>query len=423
MEDQAASPSDDSAETTTIRCPSCDTLNGSITERCIGCGALLQSADEAKTVSQSSGSVLKKPDKGVEQLDPIKAPTPAKAGSIDVPGLLLKLATVLVVGLAIWTAFDLRRLDEPPLVAEVVTEAPVVLVTEDVSTLLPTLTPTPSRTPTPQPSATPSPTLTPTPLPTPTLQPPYDHTINAGEALFNIALRYGVSMESIIAINPGLAPERIVSGTTIQVPRPTATPPLVPVLIEVGDESLIADPTDCVQHEIQEAETLFGVAGLYGVPIDALLIMNRLSAEVIISPGDTVCIPTVIYNAVALEDADVELGGERVIVQPRLLYPPNNATISSEQAAITLQWVAERDLEPSEFYMVEITNLDDINTRPQRAFTQQTSFQIPEQWLAENVSTFRWRVRYVTVTAERQDGDFVYAFGGPSSEASFTVSP
>ncbi len=422
MDENTPRSGEQSAETKRVRCPHCDTLNNSSAKRCIGCGKQLSGDDDTPTKPKSKSKPQTK--KAVDQLEPIKDPK-TQAAALDVPGLLLKIATLLIVGVAIWTAVIIRRQNAATQAAEAIvfkTATPNLAdVTNAPGSGFSSLVAT--RTPTIQPVATETATATPTLVPTPTLQPPRGHTIASGEALFNIALRYGVSMQSIIDINPGLAPERIVSGTTIQVPMPTATPPLEPILIDTGEERLLADPTDCIEHVIQEAETLFGIAGLYGVPIDALLLMNRLSAEVVVSPGDTVCIPTIVYNAVSLDDAEVVPVGERNILRPRLLYPAENATISADKSHISVQWLAERNLEQNEFYMVEITNLSDPDSRPRRAFTQQTSFQFQPEWDETPTSaTFRWRVSYVWITGERQDGDFVYAYGGPSSEASFIVA-
>ena len=89
---------------------------------------------------------------------------------------------------------------------------------------------------------------------------------------------------------------------------------------------------------------------------------------------------------------------------------------------ITLQWIADRDLAANEWYMVEVTNLSDVSMRPFRGFVQQTSFQIPDEMISAE-STYRWRVSYVLVSGERSDGEFIYAFGGPSSESRFSVTP
>ncbi len=437
MENAPNESNTDSAEThpspqAEIRCVHCDTVIQPDTTLCQGCG---------RSVEQSMGTTQGEPRKTSKreiELGIVNQPEAAvtewkpsartRSNRLDIPGLLIKAATLLVVAAAIWTAFSLRN--QPPSAAEAPVTATATFVgaiAEAVATEtpFPTVTASPSSTPTVAPSATPEPTSTSTPIPTPTLEPPYEHLITEGEALYNIGLRYAVSVDSIIAINAGLSPERIVSGTTIQVPRPTATPPLEPVLVTIGEEMVMANPDDCQMHEIQEADTFFGIARLYNVPLDALLVMNRLSAETLLSPGDTVCIPTIIYNATSLEAGSGDYGGAVDATRPILLLPVDSAELPAAATPITLQWLAQRELEANEWYMIELTSLTDSSARPQRAFTKNTSFQLSAEWqpATSSVSTYRWRVSYVQATGERADGAFVYRFGGPSNEATFSVLP
>jgi LysM repeat protein len=92
-------------------------------------------------------------------------------------------------------------------------------------------TPTPAR-----PTATAAPptsTATSTPLPSATAAPPTatpsatTHTVQAGETLFRIALRYGVTVEALKAAN-GLVSDAIFAGQVLVIPPatgPTAPPP------------------------------------------------------------------------------------------------------------------------------------------------------------------------------------------------------
>ena len=381
------------------RCLHCDTLNRVSAETCIGCG-----------------SSFKTPKIVISQRPTMKPP-------VSVPGLLLRLAAVLIIAACVWVAVDLSRAESAePVAAAVPTNTATPTATRPSAqatfTPLPTATTRPTRTPTPEPTATS------TPLPTPTPEEPYQHLVTEGQALYNIALFYAVSVDSILAVNPGLSPERLVSGTTILVPKPTATPPLVPIEVAFGDEVIVADPAECVLHEVQEADTYSGIARQYKVPLDALLLMNRLSAETLLSPGDTVCIPTIIYSA-ALPGDDIAFDpGEREIIQPQILFPPLDATLPAGNNAVTLQWLAERPLAADEWYMIEVTELTDPSARPYRAFTRQTSFQIPTDWQNDSEATdWRWRVSFAWATEQRIDGELVYAYGGPVSEAHFTLEP
>ncbi len=299
--------------------------------------------------------------------------------------------------------------------------------------LYPTATPTivrPTRTPTPFPTETPvsdmagiveetSPTATPTMAPTATPQEPRFHQISSGETLISIALFYGVGVDSLIETN-AIDPSTLQPGQSIQIPWPTPTPPLEPVEVEINGSVFVADPTDCEQYEVQSGDSLFGISIRYGIDLLALLAANRLNEQVVINPGDTVCIPSVYEQFIFTdEEESAEFNATPTPAGPRLLYPQPDAQISND--TLVLQWLAQKDLAADEMYMVEVTNLSDFTSHPHRAYTRQTSFQVLDEWKPSPGADdqYRWRVRIVRITGERDDGDYIFAPGGPVSEDSF----
>ncbi len=418
----------ESVEEEQQRCPNCDTLNAASAELCIGCHQPLVEHKPRREHSprEKALGIVGGSRRPVVEPEPVVAPAPIEPKPpTNIADLLLRAVTVILVGIAIFVGIDLRRNapQEPTPIADV---SAVVNSADLISTA--TATPAPviaTATATPElPTATPEPTATATPVPTPTLEPPFEHSIQEGEALINLALRYNVSLDSILVNNPGLVPESIGVGQTVLVPRPTATPPLVPVELEVNGQTLLADPTACVMHEIASADTYIKIAQQYSVPLAALLDMNRLSTDNILQPGDQVCIPTITYTVssegIGSAEGDSQFGVFATSDRPTLLYPPQYADILS--LPITLQWLAERTLDANEWYMLEVTNMSNPTARPQRVFTQQSSYQIPDSWYADSVDAqFRWRVSYVQVLSEQENGAFVYGYGGPSGESFFTV--
>jgi LysM repeat protein len=287
--------------------------------------------------------------------------------------------------------------------------------------LPPTLTHTPTLTPIPSETSPPTetPTVTPIPQPTDTPRPPRSHTVASGDTLFGLSLFYGVSVESIAEAN-GLVNGGIQANSQLLIPWPTATPPLVPVEVVIGDETIIADPTDCQRYEILGGDTLFGIAARFSVDLRALLAVNRLTDQSILQPGDTICIPQIIRGGVLPPTPGPSPTPTNTPPPPgpQLLYPGRQTVVEPPQGPLVLQWVAVKDLADDEWYMIEVTDLTDLDAFPRRGFTRQNSFRVPESWRpqVEESHYFRWRVSIVLVTGQREDGSFIYTYGGRRSE-------
>lgn len=58
-----------------------------------------------------------------------------------------------------------------------------------------------------------------TPLPTPT---PFPYTVQPGETISSIALKFGISIEELLAANPGINPNILSIGTTLNIPAKPA---------------------------------------------------------------------------------------------------------------------------------------------------------------------------------------------------------
>jgi hypothetical protein len=230
-------------------------------------------------------------------------------------------------------------------------------------------------------------------------------------------------MESIAELNGMPVEGDLQISQLLDIPWPTATPPLVPVEIDIGTDRVIADPADCEIYEIKRGDTLYGIAASFRVPAEAMLAVNRLTELSILQPGDTICIPRIIFGSglPATPGPSPTPGPTSPPPGPELLYPVLNSTISSDDGPVSLQWIAVKDLAREEWYMIEMTNLTEVDSHSQRAFSRQTSFRVPDDWIP-NVTipqTIRWRISIVRVTDQRDDGTFIYTFGGEKSEDSY----
>lgn len=283
-----------------------------------------------------------------------------------------------------------------------------------------TLTPSATLPGTPTSGPTETPTITPEPSPTATEQPPRLHQVGEGETLFGLAYIYNVTMDVIAELNGFSVETPIQQGQTLQVPWPTATPPLQPVVVEINGEQVIADPTDCERYVIQAGDALSVIAARNNINFELLLQVNRLTDQSVMQPGDTVCIPEVIHGELLppTPGPSPTPSPTSFPAGPALLYPTNGIVVEMGDEPIVLQWLAVKDLAPEEWYMVELTDLSVESQHPQRAFTRDNAFRVPGSWRppVEAYHDFRWRISIVTVTGQREDGGFIYTFGGRFSE-------
>jgi LysM repeat protein len=104
------------------------------------------------------------------------------------------------------------------------------------------------------------------------------HTVQPGENLFRIALRYGVSMDDIAAANDITNQARIFSGQELVIPGLEAP--------DSGDEvnnPLIAAPP--VIHTVRRGEYLSQIADLYDVSLESIMQANDITVASRIYPG------------------------------------------------------------------------------------------------------------------------------------------
>jgi LysM repeat protein len=89
------------------------------------------------------------------------------------------------------------------------------------------------------------------------------HQVVAGETLYGISKRYGVTLDQLLDVNAG-ADSGLEIGTMLKVPF---VPRVAP------------KPVDGTIHRVAEKETLYSISKLYGVTIDELKQWNNLSED------------------------------------------------------------------------------------------------------------------------------------------------
>jgi LysM repeat protein len=111
-----------------------------------------------------------------------------------------------------------------------------------------------------------------------------EYTIRAGDTFFRLAQRFGVSVDDIIAANPGVDPNRLQIGQVICIPQPDVPPCPGGTL-----------------YVIRPGDTLYAIARRNNISLDRLLAANpQIEDPDNIAVGATICIPRAqTSNAVA----------------------------------------------------------------------------------------------------------------------------
>lgn len=366
-------------------CSACDARVAEGATVCLMCG---ESLEEAETPAQA-----------------IKSPRPK--GRLSLVQLLALLGITLII-LTVSVILGLRFAREAP----------------QLPTLTPTVTATPTSTLTPTPTATPTPI--PTPLPTDTPAPPQPYTVQSGDALLTIAIKFGLTVEELKNFN-GLTSDNIGAGQTLLIPAPTPTPGPTPTL-----DPSVPTPTlaPYLLYTVKSGDVLSGIAQQYGVSVAALQAANSLSTDsTMIRPGQVLQIPQ--YTPTPEATAAVVMAGtptpRPIYPAPTLLYPPNGAAVSGEDAIVVLQWtsVGLLRVEDYEYYRVELVVPATSEATTLFYTTRSTSWRVPANLFPPAELTnrnFSWRIIVVRKTGTAAEPVYTL-IGQRSGSRTFSWKP
>jgi LysM repeat protein len=183
-------------------------------------------------------------------------------------------AVLLIVGAGVLIFWLMG--DNAPSLALRATETPTVTLT---FTATASATPTQTSTVTP----TPNPTETPLPSETPTASSPFVYVVQEGDTLDSIATKFGVNLNTILALNPTLNPNLIRINDQILIPSPnTELPTGTPVTEGCRGTQ---------EYRVVPGDTLADIANLFYSTIDAIVKENKLENANDIKAGDVLKIP------------------------------------------------------------------------------------------------------------------------------------
>jgi LysM repeat protein len=126
------------------------------------------------------------------------------------------------------------------------------------------------------------------PAPPPPASTPLVHVARAGDTLWDIAVRYGTTVEALASANGLANPSFIRVGQAIAIPQAAASnPPSTPAV-----PAPPLAPTPAVVHVVQRGETLWAISARYGVSIASIVQANGLANASFIRTGQSLTIPS-----------------------------------------------------------------------------------------------------------------------------------
>ena len=127
------------------------------------------------------------------------------------------------------------------------------------------------------------------------------HVVKKGDTLWRLSQTYGVSLQSIFDLNPGIDPQNLQVGSTLCIPAaPTpAVPPTMPT-VPLPTEPRVpptmpARPVTCpegaLSHTVQAGDTLWRLSQTYRVSLQSIFDLNPGIDPQNLQVGSTLCIP------------------------------------------------------------------------------------------------------------------------------------
>lgn len=172
------------------------------------------------------------------------------------------------------------------------------------------------------------------------------HTIQSGETLYKLSVKYGVSVERICQANPGLSAKNFRVDQVIAIPPVAKSEqvsaevvdqlPSSPAKVEKKDESLKPNCRD--MHRVERKETVYSICKQYGITEEELLAANPEIKNKKLKKGKFLCIPYPKETATSSTPIQPQTNLDATLTDAQLFdkNKKKNEKISTIKAAVVL---------------------------------------------------------------------------------------
>ena len=176
------------------------------------------------------------------------------------------------------------------------------------------------------------------------------HTIQAGETLYKLSVKHGVSVERICRANPGLSVKNFRVGQVIAIPpkgkassEVKAQTPAEAPQVQAPQKSEPLKPKCRDMHKVERRETVYSISRKYGITEDELIAANPEIKGKKLKRGKFLCIP---YKKEAVAEAPkTPAQQEDSTLTDAQLFDKNkkeSKKISTVKAAVVLPFNTDR---------------------------------------------------------------------------------
>jgi len=169
------------------------------------------------------------------------------------------------------------------------------------------------------------------------------YTVQAGDTLFAIALRYGTTVDAIVQLNGLTNPDVLKIGQVLQIPSSAGQATAVPTTPAVtGAPTSMPTPpsTQTITYTVKVGDTLGRIALSFGTTYQEIALLNNLSDPNLIFPGQTLIIkksgsgtpPTPTATTVIVT---LPVSATAVATKTNTPVPPISATPSPKPPTVT----------------------------------------------------------------------------------------